>query len=80
MVTLSPMCIIYSWNHRGYIISQNQKESPKASETKDSSTVKKNEKASTPTQRSKNPIEEKVDHLLKQMTLEEKVGQLIIVG
>ncbi|MCM3238571.1 beta-N-acetylhexosaminidase [Heyndrickxia oleronia] len=42
--------------------------------------MKKNEKASTPTQKSKDPIEEKVDHLLKQMTLEEKVGQLIIVG
>lgn len=78
---LSLLCALFTLGIiGGYIISQNQKESPKATETKDSGTVKKNEKASTPTQKSKDPIEEKVDHLLKQMTLEEKVGQLIIVG
>ncbi|NYV65162.1 beta-N-acetylhexosaminidase [Bacillus sp. Gen3] len=78
---LSLLCALFTLGIiGGYIISQNQQESPKASETKDSGTVKKNEKASTPTQKSNDPIEEKVDHLLKQMTLEEKVGQLVIVG
>lgn len=78
---LSLLCALFTIGIiGGYIISQNQKESPKSTETKDSGTVKKNEKASTPTQKSNDPIEEKVDHLLKQMTLEEKVGQLVIVG
>lgn len=78
---LSLLCALFTLGIiGGYIISQNQNESPKATETKDSGTVKKNEKASTPTQKSNDPIEEKVDHLLKQMTLEEKVGQLVIVG
>ena len=78
---LSLLCALFTLGIiGGYIISQNQQESPKASETKDSGTVKKNEKASTPTQKSNDTIEEKVDHLLKQMTLEEKVGQLVIVG
>ncbi|MBU5214240.1 beta-N-acetylhexosaminidase [Heyndrickxia oleronia] len=78
---LSLLCALFTLGIiGGYIISQNQNESPKATETKDSGTVKKNEKASTPTQKSNDPIEEKVDHLLKKMTLEEKVGQLVIVG
>ncbi|MCM3452455.1 beta-N-acetylhexosaminidase [Heyndrickxia oleronia] len=78
---LSLLCALFTLGIiGGYIISQNQNESPKATETKNSGTVKKNEKASTPTQKSNDTIEEKVDHLLKQMTLEEKVGQLVIVG